>query len=103
MVGAAVMSRASMRGKMLPGDPRHGTVNGYVNLGCRCDECRAARAAYQQAQSVNRALRGLPASDPRHGKPTTYANWGCRCQACKQACAEYQRARPARRAVVGAS
>ena len=24
------------------GDARHGTVNGYGNLGCRCDDCREA-------------------------------------------------------------
>ena len=23
-------------------DPRHGSVNGYTNLKCRCDECREA-------------------------------------------------------------
>lgn len=28
------------------GDPRHGTMNGYVNLRCRCGECRAANATY---------------------------------------------------------
>lgn len=27
-----------------PGDPRHGTENGYGNQGCRCDECRRAHA-----------------------------------------------------------
>lgn len=31
------------------GDPRHGTTNGYRNLGCRCDACRAANAARQLA------------------------------------------------------
>jgi hypothetical protein len=25
-----------------PNDPRHGTINGYSTLGCRCDRCRAA-------------------------------------------------------------
>lgn len=37
--------------RMIPGDgdPRHGTSNGYVNLECRCGECRAAnRAAMAQ-------------------------------------------------------
>lgn len=29
-----------------PADPRHGTVNGYANLSCRCDLCRSAWAAY---------------------------------------------------------
>lgn len=27
-------------------DPRHGTLNGYSNLKCRCDRCKAAAAAY---------------------------------------------------------
>lgn len=84
-----------MRGKMLSDDPRHGTVNGYSNLGCRCDECRASWASHLQAQRAARARRGLPASDPRHGKASTYANWGCRCQACTEAAAEYRRSRSA--------
>lgn len=25
-------------------DPRHGTTNGYSNLGCHCDRCKAAWA-----------------------------------------------------------
>ncbi len=29
-----------------PVDPRHGTVNGYSNLRCRCDRCRAAQTEY---------------------------------------------------------
>ena len=28
----------------------HGTVNTYVNRGCRCEECRAAIAAYRTAR-----------------------------------------------------
>lgn len=31
-----------------PDDPRHGTNNGYSNLGCRCDRCKAAKAAMHQ-------------------------------------------------------
>lgn len=27
-------------------DPRHGTANGYNNLGCRCKRCRRAWAVY---------------------------------------------------------
>lgn len=26
-------------------DHRHGSLNGYTNLGCRCDRCKAANAA----------------------------------------------------------
>ena len=33
---------------MLPDDPRHGTNNGYNNLGCRCQPCRDAHNARQQ-------------------------------------------------------
>ncbi|WP_091232564.1 hypothetical protein [Microbacterium sp. 3J1] len=33
-------------------DPRHGTHNGYVNLGCRCDPCREASAAYEAARKA---------------------------------------------------
>lgn len=29
-----------LKGVMLPDDPRHGTPNGYLNLGCRCQPCR---------------------------------------------------------------
>lgn len=29
-------------------DPRHGTVNAYVNLWCRCGECRRAWATYKR-------------------------------------------------------
>jgi hypothetical protein len=32
------------------GDPRHGTLNGYVNQRCRCVECRAAWAEYRRQQ-----------------------------------------------------
>lgn len=79
-----------MRGKMLPDDQRHGTANGYSNLGCRCGECRAAKATDQRAQNAARARRGLPESDLRHGKASTYMNWRCRCQACTKAAAEYR-------------
>lgn len=34
-------------GRTLPvDDVRHGTWNGYANLGCRCDRCRAAARVY---------------------------------------------------------
>lgn len=37
-----------MRSRIQPGDgdPRHGTTNGYGNLGCHCGDCRRAWAAY---------------------------------------------------------
>ena len=27
---------------LAPNDPRHGTINGYSTLGCRCNLCREA-------------------------------------------------------------
>lgn len=59
-----------------PADPRHGTVNAYRNLRCRCDRCRAANTAscaqlrterpdLDQARrvraSASRIPRGVPA------------------------------------------
>jgi hypothetical protein len=38
-------------------DPRHGTANGYQNLGCRCPECKAAFAAFKRAYSARRKER----------------------------------------------
>jgi ribosomal protein L37AE/L43A len=40
--------RAMRRGRITPGDgdPRHGTTNGYGNLGCRCASCREANTAH---------------------------------------------------------
>lgn len=35
-----------MSARILPGDPRHGTINGYSNLDCRCRLCREAHTAY---------------------------------------------------------
>lgn len=30
------------------GDPRHGTLNGYSNYGCRCDDCSRVKKKYEQ-------------------------------------------------------
>lgn len=40
-----------------PADPRHGTLNGYNNLRCRCDRCRAANAASQREYMQRRRNR----------------------------------------------
>ena len=31
----------------------HGTVYGYVNLGCRCDDCRQANTDYRRRRRNN--------------------------------------------------
>lgn len=63
------------------GDPRHGSLNGYINLGCRCPPCTAAN-------TVDHALRQakprppLPPGDPRHGTSSGYRWWKCKCGMC---------------------
>lgn len=47
---------------MLPDDdPRHGTPNGYNNLGCRCPECREA-----QRIAMNKYMHADPQRLVRH-------------------------------------
>jgi len=65
---------------------RHGHHNGYYVDGCRCDECKAAAAAYTRAM---RAKRKGNCPDEKHGTRHGYANYGCRCEPCKGANAIY--------------
>ena len=37
---------------LAPDDPRHGTENGYLNLGCRCLDCLNARRAARLRRSA---------------------------------------------------
>lgn len=61
------------------GDPRHGTMNGYQNHRCRCDDCKSARSEFGRSDAqreylriwrANRAARGINA----RGRP--YAQGG---------------------------
>ena len=67
------------------GDPRHGSLNGYINSRCRCQPCRDAQAAYQRAY---RGVIVLSRDDPRHGTTNGYQNYGCRCRNCRTAQAD---------------
>lgn len=79
-----------------PTDQRHGTMNGYVNLGCRCSDCRAANVARLLRVRLERAER-LAADDPRHGLASTYYNHSCRCDPCRSAATEASRRVPSTR------
>ena len=68
---------------LAPTDPRHGTMNGYCNLKCRCQPCRDAWAAY--FKSMKASWPQLAEDDPRHGTPNGYGNYKCRCDACRAA------------------
>jgi hypothetical protein len=65
------------------GDHRHGTVNGYTNLHCRCEACRKAWAASCYARQQRRRL--TDPEDPRHGTQNGYGNYKCRCEPCTAA------------------
>lgn len=72
------------------GDPRHGK-NGYSNLGCRCEICRAANAESQAAARVRRAAQPLP-DGAEHGSDNAYTNYACRCRPCTTAHTDSHRA-----------
>jgi hypothetical protein len=62
-------------------DPRHGTANGYGNLRCRCEPCRAAHAEDMYERKQQRiADHRMP--EHLHGTAGGYGNWGCRCTPC---------------------
>lgn len=65
---------------------KHGTLTGYANRKCRCDECRAAARAYY----AERRKRCRPETTP-HGTLSGYNNHFCRCDACREVACEYQR------------
>jgi hypothetical protein len=64
----------------------HGTYSRYTN-GCRCDQCRAAKAAYMKARRTEalataqrnpfQVARGI-----KHGTWHGYDEHGCRCDPC---------------------
>lgn len=62
--------RDRVRAGLAPDDPRHGTANGYLNYGCRCDACKDAGAAYNSADARRQRRSGHrelshPAPSPR--------------------------------------
>ena len=74
-----------------PDDPRHGTYNGYNNLGCRCDRCQAANAEKVAEGRARRLERPIPRHV--HGTENGYRNYGCTCTRCKDAWATAERRR----------
>jgi hypothetical protein len=73
-----------------PDDKRHGTVNGYSNLACRCQRCRDAWAL-ETTEARKRRNARIAEAEVEHGSHSTYINWLCRCAACKQAHRERRR------------
>ena len=74
----------------------HGSRSTYMHHGCRCNDCRAATAAYEfrrRARLAREVAGGL--YDVEHGSHSTYVNYLCRCGPCTAASAEYHRKRRA--------
>lgn len=71
---------------LAPDDPRHGTVNGYVNRKCRCAACRAANTESTRILRARRVERtranGGIAPVAQHGTLSTRSNWLCGCVDC---------------------
>lgn len=64
----------------------------YTNDGCRCEQCRAAHAAYQARLRAAKRANPDPDRIP-HGTVGGYDNWSCRCEACTRASREALRRR----------
>lgn len=78
----------------------HGTNSMYSNGGCRCNDCRNARARYDRERRA-RVRDGK--TNHEHGIAATY-KIGCRCDPCKEAhrvwVAEYRERRLAAEDIV---
>ncbi len=69
-------------------DPQlwHGTLGGYTNHHCKCDECVAAHRAYCANARAER-VASTPWDEIPHGTANGYNNYRCRCEPCKGAMA----------------
>lgn len=76
-------------------DAEHGTAYTYGNLGCRCDECRAAQREVRRRQRRARGVK--PQRQAQHGTTSMYTAHKCRCDECRQAWADYWKAYRARK------
>lgn len=57
----------------------HGTLSGYTNHKCRCDDCRHAMATYNRELRRSKGIQ--PPKRAQHGSPSKYRA-GCRCEEC---------------------
>ena len=58
----------------------HGTVQGYIYRGCRCEECRQAQRDYYGNRPMAEYLAEVAA---QHGTERKY-RLGCRCDECRE-------------------
>lgn len=98
------VAKTGERKPMESDDPRHGTDNGYSNLGCRCRRCRDAHnakcLAYQHTTGRHKPWEKYVAerkaeaeARDNHGTEGRYVNGKCRCDSCRKASREARRRR----------
>jgi len=74
----------------------HGTPTGWMRSRCKCDECSAARRAWNEARNAERRAqsggrgRGAYGRPAEHGEILSYRR-GCKCTECRSANASYAR------------
>ena len=77
--------------KKIPLSKREHGLTGTYQAGCRCDDCKAARARYaKQRYEARKAGDVRKPGKPKHGSRGKYAK-GCRCDDCKAAETAYRR------------
>jgi hypothetical protein len=67
-------------------NPTHHGYGAYTQ-GCRCPECKDAKAAYMRERRSTAYLAATPepVPDVTHGTRSAYEERGCRCPECKAA------------------
>ena len=77
-----------------PAAGTHGTLSAYRY--CKCDLCRAAKSAHNQAAYVARGI--APRLPPEHGSAVMYTYHKCRCSLCRVGNTERHKARRIKKA-----
>ncbi len=57
--------------------PQHGTAGAYQNYGCRCHECRAARARYMECYREKHPRKRAPFNPRRPSTRTLRGLFAC--------------------------
>lgn len=77
-----------------PGDPRHGTPNGYNNHGCRCPVCKKGWTEYMVTRRRRKGVKSLEeirAEQAEKHNANRYSKGKCRCPVCTKAASDRRR------------
>lgn len=79
-----------------PVQVKHGSINGYINLCCRCPVCvvgNCVRMREYRATNNGTLPRSYGPIEAKHGTVSAYNCRGCRCDRCRAAITAYSRER----------